>query len=64
MGWVLYCKHIYIVTGSVCTCHYNKNIQYNTIHNTISSDKIKGGAWEKWQLGKNIKHVQAIRVMK
>ena len=31
MGWVLYCKHIYIVIGSVCTCHYNKNIQYNTI---------------------------------
>ena len=32
MGWVLYCKHIYIVIESVCTCHYNKNIQYNTIH--------------------------------
>ena len=39
MGWVLYCKHIYIVIGSVCTCHYNKNIQYT--YNTY--DNIKGG---------------------
>ena len=30
-GYYEYCKHIYNVIGSVCTCHYNKNIQYNTI---------------------------------
>ena len=35
MGWVLYCKHIYIVIGSVCTCHYNKNIQYNIHHSKL-----------------------------
>ena len=39
MGWVLYCKHIYIVIGSVCTCHYNKNIQY-TIQYTKGTFRV------------------------
>ena len=34
-NWALYCKHIYIVIESVCTCHYNKNIQYNIIYGVL-----------------------------
>ena len=45
--WVLYCKHIYIVIGSVCTCHYNKNIQYNTINEDQTNSLLPelGSCW-------------------